>query len=293
MLDSLAPRTDIAFAKDDANRLLPWLLAFMIGLTTLLLALSIGLSSHMGAEHQRLQRTMHIELPAATEGYDALVKSLKQSQAVGEVIPIESDAMAAMLEPWIGDMPTEALGLPRIIEVRLAAGNTAEVQAALDTVKRLVGATTKDAEIQHFQEWLDNYEAYTTSIRMVASLLAALLLASVIGMVVLTARTSLHLHYDTVRILHRIGATDAYVSQQFVIYALGLVLKAALIGIFIGGAAFLTIYLMGEAWASPLLPGLAFSPVHVALVGLLPLFTVGVACMATSFTVRRLLEELY
>lgn len=297
MQSLLAPRTDIAFAEDDANRLLPWLLAFMIGLTTLLLAISIGLSSHMGSEHQRLQRTVHIEVPATTdtdaELYDKVVAALKQSESADTVLAIESDELNALLEPWLGDVSADALALPRIIEVTLAAGSTDTVQNALNAVKAITADASDEITVQHFQEWLDDYSAYTTSIRLVSSLLAAVLLACVVGMVVLTARTSLHLHFDTVRILHRIGATDTYITQQFVVYALGLVLKASLIGIAVGGACFLALYGLGQAWASPLMPGLSVSAMHFALIGLLPLFTVGIAALATSVTVKRLLEELY
>lgn len=297
MLHTIAPRTDIAFTEDDANRLLPWLLAFMIGLTTLLLAISIGLSSHMGAEHQRLQRTVHLEVPAVSDAdtsvYEQVVKSLVASESTDNVLPIEADAMSEMLRPWLGDMSVEALALPRIIEVTLVAGDAQAVEKALKAVKAIAADASDAISVQHFQEWLDDYSAYTTSIRLVSSMLAAVLLACVIGMVVLTARTSLHLHFDTVRILHRIGATDEYITRQFVIYALGMVLKASLAGVLVGAIAFISLYMLGELWSSPLMPGLGLSAMHAALVGLLPFFTVGIAGFATYVTVRRLLEELY
>lgn len=297
MLSQLTPRTDIAFTGDDANRLLPWLLAFMIGLTTLLLSISIGLSSHMGSEHQRLQRTVHIEVPAGNDAdakaYDEVVKALKATKAIEDVMPIGDAAMNEMLRPWLGDISSDALALPKIIEVKLVAGDAPQIEAAVKAIKAITAKASEQISVQHFQEWLDDYSAYTTSIRLVSSVLAAVLLACVIGMVVLTARTSLHLHYDTVRILHRIGATDDYITQQFVIYALGMVLKAALVGVLVGGACFGAVFALGQAWASPMMPGLGLSAMHAALIGLLPFFTVGIAALATYVTVRRLLEELY
>ncbi len=289
--------SDIPFARDDAHRLLPAMIACLSGFAALLLLVAVSLSNALDVQSEQVIGTLQIELPRAKALDNAFMEqvqaTVKRAEGVESVTVIGQQQMEILLKPWLGDdFALSDLPLPAMLDVRtqVESGRTRvdveALQAALSKFDRAIRVEARGP-------WMSHLASAMTLLQGVVVLVALLLLICVTGMVVLVARTNLRLHFKAVSLLHMFGATDEYILRQFQWNNAWLAGRGAAMGVALAGAMFLITVLLSVRMESPVVPQLELSLLHWVTLLLLPPVTALVAMAATRLTVRAMLEHMH
>ena len=290
-------RQDIPLRRDGTARLLPWLIAPTVYLTAIAIAAMLALGGALAEWDRGLAGTMTVELPPSASSdanVNAVVALLRGTPGITSAAPLDRAAEGKLLAPYLGTAvaPGE-LELPRLIDVRVAAGGALDV-AALRA--KLAGAAPGTALDDH-QQWLDRLYTLALSVEAAALAIVAMVSAAAVLTVVFTTRAGLAVHRDVIELLHMMGARDRYIARQFQREALrlgftggvgGLILAAVTIwGL---GYAAAAVSIFGEEAA--LLPDMHLLAWHWGALVLLPV-AAGIAAMVTArLTVLRALARL-
>lgn len=283
---------DIPFARDDANRYLPWIVAFMVCLTGLMLAVSLSMGMTMQRLSGNYESSFTLQIPASSLSRNFTAKTaialLRGNEWAEDVREISREEMQSLIEPWMGSgAAMDTLPLPLLIEVKVREGTTVDI----DALERRIAKKAPGASIDNYERWMTRFGRFSAGVQYVVFVLAMLMVATTLAVVVLAAKTALRLHQQTVEVLYTIGAEDNYIATQFQQNAMALVFRGAAAGS-VAAALLLWIAQMAtSAFDAPLLPEFAFSPAHILLFILLPLLTAGAALFSTRFAVLALLRR--
>ena len=123
---------------------------------------------------------------------------------------VDPVAVAALIEPWLGGAPPQALPLPRFYDVLLQPGREALTPALLAEF----AALAPDARLERYDAW--NAPLLRSAGRLRALSLAGLALAAAAFALAAfhAARGALLAHRETVRLVHRLGATDGFLARE-------------------------------------------------------------------------------
>ncbi|MFZ4540649.1 MAG: cell division protein FtsX [Rickettsiales bacterium] len=289
--------SDIPFARDDAHRLLPAMIACLTGFAALLLAVAMCLTSALSDRSREVIGVLQVEVPrvkAADEGYMRNVTdTLKGTSGVEAVTIINQSQMESLLKPWLGDDFSLAdLPVPVIIDVKTAVKDNATI-VNLGALRSLLSKLDTNIRLEDRGPWVGNMVKAMALLQGVVLIVAVLLILCVLGMIILVARTNLRLHFKTVSLLHMFGATDDYILRQFQWNNAWLTARGALAGVTFAAFIFVTAVILSARWDSPVIPHITISPMHVVMFIILPIFTAMIALVATRLTVQSMLEHMH
>lgn len=288
--------SDIPFARDDAHQLLPLMIACLAGFAALLLAIGMTLSGALGAQSKDVTGVIEVELPYARSHdkavMDQVLATLRTTEGVEDVVVLQHEDMEALLKPWLGDnFSLGDLPVPLLIDVKTEVKGDA-------TVVDLINLDAKLHKIDpniHMEDrgpWVNHMVKAATLLQALVLMVALLLLACVLGMIVLVARTNLKLHFKTVSLLHLFGATDEYILRQFQRNSAMLAARGAVLGVVVAAGIFLAAVLISHHWASPILPVVSFGMPHLVVFVALPVFVALTALLATRLTIQSMLSQM-
>jgi cell division transport system permease protein len=288
---------DIPLRRDGTARLLPWLIAPTVYLAAIAIAAMLALGGALREWDRGLAGTMTVELPSnasSDANVKAVVALLRGTQGITSAVPLDRTMEGKLLAPYLGTaVAPEELDLPRLIDVRVAAGGALNV----DTLRAQLTGAVPGAVLDDHQQWLDRLYMLALSVEAAGLAIVAMVSAAAVLTVVFTTRAGLAMHRDVIELLHMMGARDGYIARQFQREALrlgcaggvgGLILAAVTIwGL---GHAADAVSIFGEEAA--LLPDLRLLAWQWGALVLLPL-AAGVAAMVTArVTVLRALARL-
>lgn len=286
--------TDIPFARDDAHRLLPVMIACLMAFASLLLASALSINHTLDTQSREAIGMLQVEVPRGKPGLaEKVTDELKRTDGVKAVAVLTQSQMESLLAPWLGS--SFALGdlpLPVILDVDTQVqGNESAVD--LVALKGKLARMDTAIRVDNRGPWVVHIAKATTLLQALVILVALVLLACVIGMIVLVSKTNLKLHFKAVSLLHMFGATDEYILRQFQFNSAWLAARGAAAGVLVAAAVFLAGVIVSIRWQSPVFPEIAFTPVHVVVFLLLPLLTALIALVATRLTVQSMLEHMH
>jgi cell division protein FtsX len=289
--------SDIPFARDDAHRLLPAMIACLTGFAALLLAVSICLASGLSARSHEVVGVLQVEVPRARandESYMQTVKdTLSRTAGVEAVTTIGQTQMESLLKPWLGDDFSLAdLPVPVIMDVKTAVKGD-ETTVDLPALRSALAKIDTNIRMEDRGPWVGHMVKAVALLQGLVVVVALLLLLCILGMVILVARTNLRLHFKTVSLLHMFGATDEYILRQFQWNNAWLTARGALVGVAVAASIFVAAVILAARWDSPVIPHISISGVHVLMFIILPVFTAMVALVATRLTVQSMLEHMH
>ncbi len=173
---------------------------------------------------------------------------------------------ARLVEPWLGSgLALEDLPIPRLIVIKLAAGARPDFTA----LRQALAAQVATASLDDHRRWIDRMRTMAgTAVGGGIAILALVLAATVLSATFAT-RGTMAANRPIIEVLHYVGATDAFIADQFQRHFLALGFKGGAIG---GGAAIL-LFAVVEA-ANSWLAGTAGGDEIAALFGNL---TIGVS----------------
>ncbi|MFN8972376.1 MAG: cell division protein FtsX [Alphaproteobacteria bacterium] len=286
---------DIPFARDDAHRLLPWMIACLVGLSALLLLLAFSLSGRMQQQARDVFGTVQVELPSGTPASkrEEVMAAIRSTPGAVDVAWLTPAQMEVLLRPWLGDHLTlKGLSLPVLIDVKTEVkGNRSAID--IPQLKNKLAPILKNVRIEDRGPWLTHMAEALRYVQGLVLLIAASLLACVVALVVLVARASLKLHFKTVHLLHMFGATDEYILRQFQQNSARLAVRGALYGVGFALIISAAAVMISQQWQSPILPAITVLPVHLVTLLLLPVFTALIALLATRLTVQSMLAQMH
>jgi cell division transport system permease protein len=287
---------DIPFLRDDAHRLLPAMVACLVGFAALLLAVAMCLTGALSSQSRDVAGVLQVEVPRSRADdkstMDNVLAELKRTAGVEEVVVLGTAQMEALLKPWLGtDFSLADLPVPVILDVKTNVKNSASAVniAALRTAMSRIDGGIR---VEDHGPWVSHMVKAADLLQGLILLVAALLIACVVGMVVLVAKTNLRLHFKTVNLLHMFGATDDYILRQFQWNGAMLAGRGALFGVLFAALIFSTAVILSVQWHSPVLPMVTLTPLHGVLFVLMPIFTGLIALVATRLTVQSMLQNI-
>ncbi len=294
----LFPRPDLPFDREDANRYLPWVIAVMTALTGFLMAIGIVLGGLVQDNQKDLAYRMQVQLPY-DEGNERpaaekLVEKLRSFSSVAEASLVSETNAKELLSPWLGTSKGIAgLPLPAIIDVKLRAESVDKGEMTPERMRTMLGDAWPGMVIDGYEKWIADFNQLTKSVQFTLYSIAGLVLISAIVIVLLITRASVQLHFPIVRLLHRIGARDDYISRQFQINAITMTLKGGIPGIVVAAGLFIASHqLLGH------IPSLSLQDIHlpfslVVMMMCIPISMVACVSLAVQMTVRQMLLKLH
>ena len=292
MRQSFLKRNDIDFTRDDIHRFLPWLIAVMACLTTLLLCLTISIHSWIDERHHSFAANFTVNIPARiteAEKIQHITEMITSAEGVESVMRIKHAQLQEALQEWLGSSDIKNLPFPTVLEVYLDEDMTGTFNhAALQT--RLEGHTP-GIEVDAHETWVRAFASFSNVISFILITLSLIIITAMGTAIIFTSRTALRLHSKTVALLHSVGAEDMYITRQFQQDAL----ITSLPGL-VGGTVFAALlYWASGAYAASLpatvLPSLTIQTGHIVLFFILPLFCAGAASVVARVAVLKQLRR--
>jgi cell division transport system permease protein len=225
---------NLALEKDDTNRFLPWLIAFMVLLAALSIAGMLMLHQISGVFEHGIQDTMTVQIPAGEnieadeKNVSEALEALKKVDGVLSSNRISAGEISRLLKPWLGETAgSDGLPLPQIIDVEVDRSSNLTAEKLNDFLSPLIpGATVDDHSV-----WLTSLVDTLHSTELIALSVVFLITLATIGTVVFTTRTGMGIHRQTIEVLHFVGAQDEFIARQFATRAFIVGLQGGIVGI--------------------------------------------------------------
>lgn len=289
--------SDIPFARDDAHRLLPAMIACLTGFAALMLVISLCLSGALSAQSKAVVGMLQVEVPRNKANdanfMQAVRETLLHTTGVEEVALLGQSQMESLLKPWLGDdFALADLPVPVMFDVKTKVENH---KAAVDMVALRNDLIKLDTgiKVEDPGPWVRQMVNALRLLQGVVLTVAALLMLCVLGMIILVARTNLRLHFKTVSLLHMFGATDEYILRQFQWNNAWLAARGAFSGVLGAAMLFVLVVILSARMDSPIMPQIDISLPQVLVFLLLPMATACIALIATRVTVKSMLEHMH
>jgi cell division transport system permease protein len=227
------------------------IMTFLASLTTGAVMLVLGSAAEWQSD---VAREMTIQIrPLPGHDLDAEVGQAaaiaRATPGIADVRPYTAAESARLLEPWLGTgLALDALPVPRIIVLRVAAGQRLDITA----LRAALTARIAGASVDDHRGWIDRMRAMAgAAIAGGIGILALVLIATVLS-VAFATRGAMVANRPIIEVLHFIGARDGYVAGQFQRHFLILGLQGGMIGglgalVVLGLAGFFSNFFLGTA----------------------------------------------
>ncbi len=294
----IAGRSDLPLSREPSVRLVPWIIALMTFLACMMLAGALLLSDLLGQWTRDLSGTATVQVmprdgetaEALQERVAKLVRLLERRDEVASARDIPLDEIAELLAPWLGtDAPLDGLPLPRLIDIRLADGQT---PASLDSLRTMLDNADPDAELDDHGTWRQEIAGLVRALEYLAALGIGLVALATVGIVIFVTRSGMAAHQDVIEVLHHIGAEDSYIARQFQRHALAQGLRGGLIGLVLAAGSLWALDRASSGLDTALLPPFGLDAREWAILAAIPLATALIANWTARRTVMRSLGRM-
>ena len=295
----------ISFSEDQGNSLMiigGTLVTFIILMT---LVGSFILSSWSNKWSMQVTNNITIEIPAPltqTNSIPVVNKKLQEEQnleildvlgkhpGIDQISPLGTEETLALIKPWIDeDISIDIVPIPTIIDLRL----NKERNLNLETLKSSLQKINPEAQINDNTEWLSETLYIINTINQAIFLIMGTIF--ILSILALTGfiKNKLSSHHTEIDLLHALGASDSYISQQFYKHSLSITLKCILMGTIIALTFLLITAKFPDIIFIPLLSSFNPSLTQWIILACLP-FTLGYALTAlvTKLTTYKALRYL-
>jgi cell division transport system permease protein len=136
----------------------------------------------------------------------------RRTRGVEATQPFTKAESERLLEPWLGTgLSFSDLPVPRLIVVKLAAGETPDLEGLRQALREQVpGATLDDHAL-----WLSRLSTMANTVVGVGLALVVLVLVAAGLAVTFATRGAMAGNHEVVEVLHFVGADDDYIAREF------------------------------------------------------------------------------
>jgi cell division transport system permease protein len=288
-------RSNLALKKDDTNRFLPWIIAFMTLLAALSVAGLLMLKQVSQVFEYNSQDSITIQIPAGeNSGADEqrtsqMLVALKKVNGVIKTTKISNSEIKKLLEPWLGQTAgSEAIPLPQIIDVKVDRTSDLTAEMLTRILEKIVPGTMVDDHSQ----WLTNLVNTVKSAELIALCIVFLIALATIGTVIFTTRTGMGIHRQTLEVLHFVGAHDEFIARQFATRAFIVGLQGSVGGILLATPILYAFEYILKNLGSGLLPKANLSSsIWIGVSCIVPVVAI-IAMMTARSTVIKTLKKM-
>ena len=181
-------------------------------------ALALSLASGRLADRwsQALAKSATIRISAPADQIDiqvlAVMEVLATTEGVKEARPLGDDEQRKLLEPWFGpDLPLERLPIPRLIEV-IEDDTGVDVEG----LRARLAGEAPGAVFDDHNRWREPLVKAAGRLRLLGYAAMGLITALAGVVITLAASAALSANEQVIRVLHLVGAQDAYIARAFV-----------------------------------------------------------------------------
>jgi cell division transport system permease protein len=235
-------RSEIPFDKTPAAQLIPWIIAIMVYLVTLVLTVSAGVNDVIHKSQQQLRHTLFVKIPvpsppenttaftpaATVDKHRSVQKSLSDLPDVLSVRLIEASPFLSFLATLDQYRVSSSATKWSFLAVQFKP--TADVNA----LSRMIQAQIPDGHIVETDLDLPQFIKWGWIILMTCLVMGGVMGGLIIGAamvtIIFTTCTGVALHDEVIHILRLIGATDNYIAKRFRNHAFKISFKGSLIG---------------------------------------------------------------
>lgn len=251
----------------------------------LALALATGRLADRWASELAGSVTVRVSAPLDEQATatQATMQILATTPGAGQPRLLPADEVAALLTPWFGpDMPVDALPVPSLIELPIAAEDFDPQGLRLRLEAEAPGATLDD-----HTEWRRPLVTAANRLRMMGIVSLLLIGAASASMITLAAKAALAANGQVIRVLRLIGARDITIATAFVRRFTKRAAVGATVGTLFGMAGIAM--LPGMDAAGGFLTGLGFQGWGWLLPLLIPVVAAAVGFFATRWAALKML----
>lgn len=225
----------------EATKLLPWVLAIMVYLSSLAATGSLLLHSGFDDWASSLQGRITVQITG--EDRDVIVaESLEIQQLLRSTPGIQSarilsdEEISTLLEPWLGaGNITDDLPVPVMIDLETSE----QAYVNLDALQSKISEISENVYLDDHAKWLSHFYSLAYMVEYMAlGILIMILLASV-GIIIFGTKSSMSEHKNTIEIMHLMGAHDQMIARAYQNRFMYYGLKGGIIGLII---SFLTVF---------------------------------------------------
>jgi len=287
----------LPITREPSTKLLPWIIGVMVYLAVLIFAGALLLAETATSWNRELTHGLTVQVPPgdgdAATALDARVgaaeKLLRATAGIAAVTVVPAEVTARALEPWLGSAAEmKDLPLPRVIEVQLADRAQVDVKSLLAALDEVAPGAVVDSH----DFWRDQIIALVGGLETLATVTIGLIGFTAMAAVIFATRSSVAIQRDVIEVLHLIGATDAYVAQEFQRQAFRISLGGSVAGTV---CALATLLLMGRLAANldtALMPDLSLDAWQSVLLWSVPLLATLIATITARRTVLNALRRM-
>ena len=235
---SLPAATTIVPKDSIAGRSLTVIVAIMTFLASLTTGVAMLVVSAASDWRSDVGREVTIQVrPAPGRNIDADVRAAvelaRAAPGIADVRAYTKDESARLVEPWLGaGLALDDLPIPRLIVVKLASG----IRPDFAPLRQALAARVPTSSLDDHRRWVERMRTMAgTAVAIGVAVLAPIWAVTVLS-VTFATRGTMATNRPIVEVLHYVGATDSFVSGQFLRHFLLLGFKGGAIG---GGAAIL------------------------------------------------------
>ena len=254
----------------------------------LALALATGRLADRWASELAGSVTVRVSAPLDEQARatQATMQILATTPGAGQPRLLPADEVAALLTPWFGpDMPVDALPVPSLIELPIAAEDFDPQGLRLRLEAEAPGATLDD-----HTEWRRPLVTAANRLRMMGIVSLLLIGAASASMITLAAKAALAANGQVIRVLRLIGARDITIATAFVRRFTKRAAVGATVGTLFGMAGIAM--LPGMDAAGGFLTGLGFQGWGWLLPLLIPVVAAAVGFFATRWAALKMLGSV-
>ena len=196
---------------------MPWVLAIMMLVTVLTGAIGIAVARASDQLSGDIADKVTIQIPEGNQSarngqIRALLVELRQVNGVISIDPVSEEKLTELLDPWLGNVAEDTdLPLPALIDVTLLKADDRSV-AELETLAK--GIAPK-ARVDRHASWLAPLSGLLSSLTWAAGGLVLLMAGATAAVVLLTVRSALNTHSDTISVMHFLGSSDGQIAGLF------------------------------------------------------------------------------
>lgn len=293
---ALAGRKNSGYDIPLHTRLGTEFLILLIALMTYLLLLASSGSLALGHMANKwvagLENAMTIEIPSKKSAKDdaaTLVKNLSTIQGVKSVHILTEEDMGEMLSPWLGNQTSilADLPLPVLISIELKE-RTESVSKDINNLTRRI---TPDAIVDAHEDWLGDLLKLTNGLRLTAIVIFGLILFVTALVIAGAVRSRMAIHARELELLHIMGATDKYISRQFIHYIASQSIKGMAFGVIAASLTLIGFVIIGNQ-SPDTVPKVNLEASDWLIFMLVPLLLLITGMITARRTVFRVLNEL-
>jgi cell division transport system permease protein len=272
---------------------MPWVLAIMMLVTVLTGAIGIAVARASNQLSGDIADKVTIQIPEGDQSarngqIRALLAELRLVNGVTDIEPVSEEKLGELLDPWLGNIAEDTdLPLPALIDVTLVRAD----DRAVAELEQIAKGIAPKARVDRHSSWLASLSGLLSSLTWLAGGLVLLMAIATGAVVLLTVRSALNTHGDTISVMHFLGSTDSQIAGLFQ----RRIALDALLGSIAGFAVALTLLLVlgnrVSALGSDLLGQATLGWTGWLAIAALPLLGTTLAALVARWTVLRTLGK--